>query len=69
MSTLTNFEFVEDLIKNNGHFEDDPPVLRITEYTSAWGDKCWGIDYTPTTAYYETYYVREPKVIWERKGN
>jgi hypothetical protein len=68
MSTITSKPLIDQIIANNGHYFDDPRVLRITEYTNYNGVReCWGLDYRLPTRYYETEYVRDPVVIWEAK--
>jgi len=66
MATINDKPTIEKLIKNNGHFEDDPQVTRIVEYTNAWGGICYGISYGIDDRYkytLPTEFIREPLVI------
>lgn len=72
MATITSRKLIDELIANDGYFEDDPPIEKIVEYTNASGETAWGVvwttDKTDKDRYEkETYYVRKPKVIWQRK--
>ena len=69
MATIDDFAMVQKLIKNNGHYFDDPQLVKIVEYTNGFGHKAWGLVYPGEDAdrYNQpTEYVREPKTIWER---
>ncbi len=70
MATIDNKKMIDDIIKNNGHFEDDPQVYMIVEYTNAYGDITWGVTWSnenvkSRTRYLdESKFVQKPKVIW-----
>lgn len=70
MATVNNRSVVDDLIAADGRYEDDPRVVRIVEYTNAWGGKCWGLVYEidPLDKYDESGSVREPRIIWEAQA-
>lgn len=74
MATFDDRATVERLVRNNGHYDQpgtptdyDPPVLRITEYTNAWGKRAWGVVYPgdELDRYRESDFVREPTIIFE----
>lgn len=64
MPTINDWSAVEQLIINNGRFEDDPQVYRITEYTDRNEGKNWGLDYGPQWAYSPSDFVINPQIIW-----
>ena len=70
MATIDNKKMIDDLIANNGHFEDDPRVAQIVEYTNAYGNITWGVTWIneppASQRRYEiaTEWVRNPRVIW-----
>jgi hypothetical protein len=74
MATLTNYEYVKEIIDNNGY---DPPmtVVKIVQYTNAEGlDNNWGIVYSVEVPMglgdryeHESPYVNNPKVIWTKE--
>lgn len=72
MATIDSKEMIDNLIKNNGKFEDDPLVYRIVEYTNAFGNITWGVTWVNESSkardryLIETEYVRSPKSIWCR---
>jgi len=51
---------------------DNPPAIRIIEYTNVAGRTAWGVvfegDRDPYRYELETEYVRSPVVIWRRPG-
>lgn len=57
---------IADTIKAaNGRYDDDPPVLRIVEYTDMGGQLAYGLEYEGQLGKYgESQYVRNPKVYW-----
>jgi len=71
MATINSKEIVDELIKNNGHYSDDPPVIKIVEYTSGYpgNPPCYGLIYEGDglDRYRESQFVRNPKTIFERK--
>lgn len=86
MATIDSRDFVNAIIAGNGwpHVDgkpqsdedkqapDNPAVIKIVEYTNAWGKTAWGIVFASDPKHmwgrYEehTRYVQNPKVIWER---
>lgn len=73
MATIDDKVMIDRLIANNGHFEDDPQVHMIIEYTNAYGNITWGVTWSNEsperrTRYLdESQYVINPKVIWIRE--
>ena len=79
MATFDNKEFIDQFMANDGWLPstgshdapDNPPAVRIVEYTNAWGKIAWGVVFRGERDLYRyedaTEYVRNPKVIWERK--
>ena len=69
MATITSKHIVDDLIANNGWYPEDPQVYAIVEYTSASGEKVWGITWPhdPNRTRYMAHqppYVNHPKILW-----
>lgn len=70
MATIDDKKLIDTIISNNGHYEDDPRVARIVEYTNAYGNTTWGVTWSNEAPIRqlryteETHYVRNPKVIW-----
>ncbi len=70
MSTIDNKELIYNLIANDGHFGEDPRVYMIVEYTNSYGKTTYGVTWIneikdQRTRYLnESFYVRNPKVIW-----
>lgn len=52
----------------DGYYSDDPRVMRIVEYTNAWGGQSFGLEYQRDLGKYsESEWVQWPKVYWEAK--
>jgi hypothetical protein len=70
MATINSKEIIDNLIANNGFYEDDARVAQIVEYTNAYGDITYGVtwcnEHERAKRRYEveSEYVRNPKVIW-----
>jgi len=57
---------IDRIVASNGYYMDDPRVVRIVEYTNAWGGLAYGIEYGHQLGKYaESEYVRNPKVYWK----
>jgi hypothetical protein len=51
---------------NDGHYEDDPRVVRIVRYTDMSGKLAYGLEYEGHLGQYEaSEFVRKPKVYWQ----
>lgn len=72
--------FADKLIAGNGWLNDtdhdapdNPPAVRITEYTNFEGGKAYGVVFENERNLekyqYATQYVREPRIYWERSGS
>jgi len=74
MSTIDDKKIIDDIIKANGYYMDDPQVYMIVEYTNAYGRVTWGVTWSnehpkSRTRYLdETEYVRNPRVIWHSEN-
>jgi hypothetical protein len=70
MSTFNDRIFVEKLIAANGRYLDDPPVIKIVEYTNNWGGTCWGVIHQgqDPNMYQPSDYVHDPKTIFTKGG-
>ena len=67
MATVSK-ELADKLVAANGYYADDPRVMRIVEYTNAWGKQAFGIEYAREVGKYAaSEYVHDPKVYWEAK--
>ena len=75
MATIDSRAIIDDIIA--GRYEDDTDlVVKIVEYTNAWGKVTWGVVYRDEVAAgpavgnrYEvpSDFIRQPRVIWRRK--
>lgn len=67
MATVSK-ELVDKIVANDGYYVDDDRVVRIVEYTNAWGKLAYGIEYPSSVGRYApSEYVNDPKVYWEAK--
>ena len=56
------------ITKGDGHYEDDPPVERIVEYTNMVGELAYGLEYEGRGQRYDpSPYVRNPRTYWKKK--
>lgn len=69
MATIDNEDIIKEIIANNGHYYDDPIVIKIVQYTNRWGGRTHGVVYErdDPNRYRESEFVINPKVIFERK--
>lgn len=73
MATIDDKEIINNIIKNNGYYEDDPRVYMIVEYTNSFGNIAWGVTWNNEsrgirTRYLdETEYINNPRVIWHSR--
>jgi len=69
MSTISSKKMVDQIIADDGHYPGDPRVIKIVEYTNAWGGTCYGLIYYEAglNNYAPSQYVKNPKTIWEAK--
>lgn len=71
MATIDSKQIIDEIIKNNGYYEDDPQVYMIVEYTNAYGNKTWGVTWSnqqdKEKYLVESQYVRNPKVYWKAR--
>lgn len=78
MSTVHK-EFADNIVLNNGFYNgaddqslgDNPRVVKIVEYTNAWGVQAFGLvseeDHDPGRYEQPTQYVINPSVYWTYK--
>ena len=68
MSTI-NLSLAQQLIKSNGHFKDDPQVVKIVRYDNAFGDVSYAAIYIHQeyNLYEESPACHNVKVLWELK--
>lgn len=69
MATIQAGGVLDVLLANNGHYGDDPPVLKIVKYTDAWGKENFGIVYASDDPdrYRETPYVNNPETVFKHQ--
>lgn len=70
MATIDSRGMIDETIAANGKmYEDEEPVVKIVEYTNAWGKVTWGVIFEgeDLNRYHESEFIRQPKTIWERK--
>lgn len=70
MATVISQKLVEELIKSNGEYPDDPPVFTIVEYQTPEGEKVWSLCYS-LQDFWNTLgspFVLQPCVIFVRNA-
>lgn len=70
MATITTRSIIDDLIKNNGHCEDDPQAYAIFEYETPEGGLAWSVCWLPmeVDALLASPYCRNIQPLWWRHG-
>jgi len=74
MATIDSKNIIDNLIANNGYYEDDPQVYMIVEYTNSYGNITYGVTWNNesrerrTRYLNETQFVINPKVIWHSEN-
>lgn len=67
MATVSK-NIADNIKAADGHYDDDPRVMRIVEYTDMAGQQAFGLEYEGQVGKYaESVYVRNPKVYFEVK--
>jgi len=76
VATINDKQLVNRIIAARGRlYDDEPPAIKVVEYTNAWGKRTWGVvfadDSDPDRYERETQYVRDPRVIFQEgeRGN
>ena len=76
--TINDQEHIDAIIAGNGIYPGDEelaarPIVRIVQYTNAWGKRTHGVVYEAEARAgqlrryeQETDYVRDPVVVWTR---
>jgi hypothetical protein len=69
MATVNNKEIVDQIIANDGFYDDeDPRVIRIVQYENQWnGAPAYGLIYVGENPmrYHESLACINPKTIWD----
>lgn len=71
MSTIDTKSIIDQMIRNNGFYEDDSQVHQIVEYINAFGNTTWGVTWSgePESRreryMKESQYINNSKVIWK----
>lgn len=67
MATVEDRKLVDEIIAGNGHYYDDPRVVKIVQYQNTNGGICYGLiyEYDDGNKYAESPFVCNPTVIWE----
>lgn len=66
MATINDEGLIKRIVEQDGYYADDERVLRIVEYTNAWGKVAYGIEYRRSLGKYKaSEYVIDPRVYWE----
>jgi hypothetical protein len=74
MATIDNKGIIDNIIANNGYYDDDPRVYMIVEYTNFNGSQTYGVTWTNESRERRTRYLNEtdfvinPKVIWHSES-
>lgn len=72
MATINSKRIIDELIANNGMYEDDPQASQIVEYITPEGNTTWGVTWVSEIKgrqrryEIESDFVRKPKVIWRK---
>jgi len=69
--TFSSWHIIDELIRCNGKYQDDPQVTLIVEYTTPEGNKAWGVTYRgqhPLRYLMPSPFIINPKVIWSIRG-
>ena len=67
MATISK-KIADQIVAANGYYSDDPRVMRIVEYTNAWGSLAYGIEYPHQVGIYTpSKYVINPRDYWVAK--
>jgi len=75
MSTIDSKFIIDEIIRNNGFYMDDPQVHQVVEYINAYGSTTWGVTWSgESVERRERYltpsrYINNPKIIWRRTLN
>lgn len=67
MATVSK-ELAEQIIAQDGYYEDDPRVQQVVKYLNAFGGESWAILYARDVAgnrYAPSEYVRSPQIVWK----
>ena len=69
MPSVDNKELIDEIIKNDGYYYDDPRVLKIHSYTNEWGGVTYHLAYTPEQidSLLTSPYCHNIKQLWQRK--
>lgn len=71
MATIDDKTLIDTIIRQDGHYEGDPRVALIVEYTNANDRQTWGVTWSSEPAsrqrryLEETQFVRNPRILWE----
>jgi hypothetical protein len=68
MATIDDKDFIDRLIANDGHYDDDPQVLEICSYRTVEGKLTWSVAWTQSDRVNlrTSPFVRDIEVIWRR---
>ena len=69
MPTISSKSIIDELIADNGDYYDDPPVVKIVQYTNKWGTISYGVIYQGMSLdhYAASEFIINPMTIFERK--
>jgi hypothetical protein len=69
MPTINDRAIVDEIIDAGGHYQGDPQVRKIVQYTNSWGGTCYGLIYAQHSldAYEPSEYVIKPFTLWEAR--
>lgn len=68
MATIDDKDFIDMLIRNNGHYEGDPQILEICSYRTPEGKLTWSVAWTESDRHNlrSSPFVSGIQVIWQR---
>lgn len=69
MATIDSKEIIADLLRANGHYDDDPQALRIYQYENTRGVETYSLCYTSDciTSIMSSPFVKNPVPLWTRE--
>lgn len=73
MATIDNKNIIDEIIRQDGYYEDDPRVAMIVEYMNAYGRLTWGVTWSNEPKNRQERYlissefVHNPQIIWKAK--
>ncbi len=67
MPSIDSYDLIKRIIDNNGHYEDDPIPLQISQYINFAGGTTYHIAYSldDIEALYMSPFCKDIKILWK----